>query len=64
MQELEDWPVCARENCDNEYNPKRALLGYDTCLDCGSREPIRTIAQLHQKSGLQLIVHGDIDDIV
>ncbi len=22
--------------CGEEYNPKRATLGYRTCLDCGS----------------------------
>ena len=27
-------PHCIK--CGNEYNPKRAELGYRTCLNCGS----------------------------
>lgn len=25
--------ICCK--CGEEYNPKRRLLGYNTCLDCG-----------------------------
>ena len=27
-------PFCIK--CGQDYNPKRAILGYRTCLDCGS----------------------------
>lgn len=27
-------PTC--KDCGEPYNPKRAALGYRTCLDCGS----------------------------
>jgi len=27
-------PNCVK--CGDEYNPRRAALGYPTCLDCGS----------------------------
>ena len=30
------------QNCDEPYNPKRAELGYKTCLDCGS-PPVKVI---------------------
>ena len=28
-------PICI--DCHDEFNPKRAELGYRTCLDCGGK---------------------------
>jgi hypothetical protein len=43
--------------CGAEYADKRKDLGYDTCLSCGSPNPIRTIAPAYNKGGLQLITN-------
>ena len=34
-------PECIE--CGEEYNPKRAALGYKTCLDCGQGNAEREI---------------------
>jgi len=34
-------PECIE--CGEEYNPKRKLLGYSTCLDCGQDNAEREI---------------------
>lgn len=59
-EDLEPWPTCSNEGCDEEVNPKRVALGYTTCLTCGTPAPRRIVDQAFNKGGLQLL---SVDDI-
>ena len=36
------------KNCGEHYSEQRKMLGYVTCLDCGSPNAIRTIVPVHK----------------
>lgn len=38
--------------CEDEVNPKRAALGYTTCLNCGAREALTGIREKAQRTGI------------
>jgi hypothetical protein len=60
----EDWPLCEVEGCTNTVNPKRILLiGRCRCLTHGDPPKQFTVAPPYNKGALQLITHGDIEDI-
>lgn len=46
--------VCVR--CKDEYDDRRYLLGYRTCLTCGSPAPVRTVVPVH-KSNYMLVTN-------
>ena len=48
-------PLCIE--CQEEYNPKRAAIGYRTCLDCGGR-----IADIEVASASDMIVTAWVED--
>ncbi len=68
---LEDaWPICTHTNvdgirCSNRVNPKRvaALDGAVRCLDHPIPPKQYTVAPAYNKGAIQLITHGDIEDI-
>lgn len=37
---MDDWPLCVI--CDDEYDPRRAALGYDTCKLHGEGRKVYT----------------------
>ena len=43
--------------CAAPYHWKRALLGYKTCLDCGTPAPTRTIVPMHKSNYMLLGKH-------
>ena len=52
--------------CDEPFNPKRAALGYTTCLDCGEQAARKIVDQrrsqlapLYNKGAYQFITPGD-----
>lgn len=30
---MNDWPICTVPGCENEVNPRRWALGYQTCIE-------------------------------
>ena len=46
--------------CGEPINPKRAELGYDTCLKHGESKKIYPIAPGYNKGAYQLVTHGEI----
>lgn len=59
-----EWPICTVEGCDEEVNPKRiAVTGHGRCLKHGDKPKVYTVAQPYNKGAIQLITHGDIEDI-
>jgi hypothetical protein len=44
--ELEPWPICRVRGCGDEINPRRADLGYTTCLSHASLDPKNAIPPL------------------
>lgn len=59
----EDWPLCIKEGCGEEVNPKRWALGYRTCLEHGEKQKEYLVAPAYNKGGLQLITESGIKDI-
>jgi hypothetical protein len=52
--------------CGEKYNPKRAELGYTTCLQCGESAALKVVNQrkkqlapLFNKGAYQYITPGD-----
>lgn len=63
-----NWPTCSFENCSETVNPKRVKImgfkpGQERCLQHGDVRKQFTVAPAYNKGGLQLITHGDIEDI-
>lgn len=59
-----EWPICTFPGCEEEVNPKRvSLIGKVRCLRHGDPRKQYTVASAYNKGGLQLITHGDIEDI-
>jgi len=57
---LYPFAVCA---CGTEIHPRRAALGYSTCLTCGEREARsvkHTVAIPFSKGAYQLITNPDL----
>lgn len=49
------------KKCEEEITPQgRVELGYETCLDCGSEAPVRTVVPFH-KSAYMLVT--DLNDL-
>lgn len=44
--ELEPWPMCRVRGCGDEINPRRADLGYTTCLAHSKQDPMNEIPPL------------------
>lgn len=44
--ELEPWPICRVRGCGDEINPRRAELGYTTCLAHSRLDPQNRIPAL------------------
>jgi hypothetical protein len=67
MEEV--WPECqAKErakDCEGEVNPARWVLGYRTCIKCGSPNlnQTRTVAPAYNKGPVMLIGRKDVKDI-
>jgi hypothetical protein len=66
----DEWPLCTYRDdkghiCGNPVNPKRvqALGGIVRCLEHPLPKKDFTVAPAYNKGGLQLITHGDIEDI-
>lgn len=36
--------------CGEHVAPRRAQLGYTTCIDCGSPQPVRTVVPMHKSN--------------
>ena len=61
-------PICIE--CGEDYNPKRAELGYRTCLDCGGKiadievaRKARCSAPAYNKGAYQVIPRKEVKDI-
>jgi hypothetical protein len=52
IDELPEWPLC--ELCEEEFDPRRKALGYNTCLSCGSPKKEFCSVPMH-KSGFVLV---------
>lgn len=58
------WPICTFPGCGEPVNPKRiAATGHGRCLIHGDAPKTYTVAPAYNKGGIQLITHGDIEDI-
>lgn len=55
--------ICATPGCEEDVAPQRHALGYKTCLFCGSKTQVRTIAVPYNKGAYQLVLEGDIQDL-
>ncbi len=59
-----EWPICEVDGCEEEVNPDRIrIIGKCRCLRHGDPPKQFTVASAYNKGGLQLITHGDIEDI-
>lgn len=57
---LYPFSVCA---CGTDIHPRRAALGYSTCLQCGeaqARSVKHTVAIPYSKGAYQLITNADL----
>ena len=54
-------PTCS--SCGENYNIERHELGYSTCLSCGSKKNIYTVAPAYNKGAYQLITISSVRDI-
>ena len=54
-------PICT--SCGENYNIKRYELGHTTCLSCGSKKNIYTVAPAYNKGAYQLITISSVRDI-
>ena len=54
-------PTCS--SCGENYPIKRYELGYSTCLSCGSKKNIYTVATAYNKGAYQLITISSVRDI-
>ncbi len=61
----DEWPICGFKGCTNHVNPKRvaALDGIIRCLEHPLPMKQYTTAPAYNKGAIQLITHGDIEDI-
>lgn len=58
------WPICTYPGCIAEVDPRRiAITGHGRCLDHGDPPKVFTVAPAYNKGAIQLITHGDIEDI-
>lgn len=60
----EEWPTCTVKGCTEEVDPRRiAIVGHGRCLTHGDPPKTFTTAPAYNKGAIQLITHGDIEDI-
>ena len=50
-------------NCNEVFSVKRYKLGYKTCLSCGSKKKMYTVAPAYNKGAYQLITRNCVRDI-
>lgn len=62
---LNEWPICQHPSgCLEPVNPKRVeIIGKVRCLQHGDPPKTYTTAPAYNKGAIQLITHGDIEDI-
>lgn len=49
--------------CGEEIPLARFILGYETCLKCGSPNPTRTVAIPYNKGAYQLVTPDEVRDL-
>ena len=55
--------VVGCEKCGEEIDPRRADLGYRTCIKCGSPVTRFTVAPAYNKGAYQLVTRRNVKDI-
>lgn len=63
-EDEDSWPICSVDGCEEVVNPRRIkLTGHGRCLKHGDPPKVWTTAPAYNKGAIQLITHGDIEDI-
>ena len=49
--------------CGEAFNPRRANLGYNTCLEHAEQQKVFTVAPAYNKGAYQLITRSEVESI-